>query len=36
LNQISYNGAEIPAEMPDSIKDLISEIQSLFKIKAHK
>jgi hypothetical protein len=36
LNQISYNGAEIPAEMPDSIKDLISEIQSLFKIKAHR
>jgi hypothetical protein len=33
LNHISFNGAELPAEMPDCLKNLISEIKIILKNK---
>lgn len=31
FNKISFNGSDIPADLPDSIKDLIREVQSINK-----
>jgi len=33
LNQISFNVSDLPGDMPDPIKNLISEIQNIFKSK---
>jgi len=33
LNNISFNGSELPAEMPACLKDLISEIKIILKNK---
>ena len=30
VNQISFNGSDLPADMPASIKDLISEIKTIY------